>query len=161
MNKKTSILFEQFLIQFIINYLLIIIFQSFGRAERLEEHLRTHTGETPYKCDICSKGFTTKHNLLRHRNIHTLERKYTCKYCHKFFADPTQHKRHQATHFAKQNKGQNCGDYRGCSKVLQVRAIRSLFFRVEKRVCIRSLIFYFLSLFFFFQQKQREKKKVP
>ena len=79
-------------------------FKSFGRAERLEEHLRTHTGETPFKCDICLKGFTTKHNLLRHRNIHTLEKKYTCEICFKYFADPTQHKRHQATHFAKHNK---------------------------------------------------------
>jgi len=78
--------------------------KSFGRAERLEEHLRTHTGETPFKCDICLKGFTTKHNLLRHRNIHTLEKKYTCEICFKYFADPTQHKRHQATHFAKHNK---------------------------------------------------------
>lgn len=42
-------------------------------------------GETPHRCDFCSKTFTRKEHLLNHVRQHTGESPHRCTYCPKTF----------------------------------------------------------------------------
>ncbi|GFW40293.1 hypothetical protein TNCV_1018511 [Trichonephila clavipes] len=35
-------------------------------ATNFRNHLRRHSGEKPFKCEKCYRGFTTKQNMLKH-----------------------------------------------------------------------------------------------
>jgi uncharacterized Zn-finger protein len=44
--------------------------RKFWSAEDLRRHVRSHTGDRPYTCDICQRKFSLKHSMLRHRKKH-------------------------------------------------------------------------------------------
>jgi uncharacterized Zn-finger protein len=43
-----------------------------SNSSDLQRHIRTHTGDTPYKCDVCGKGFSRNFNLQTHIRTHNL-----------------------------------------------------------------------------------------
>lgn len=72
--------------------------RGFVSAGVLKAHVRTHTGLKSFKCLVCNGAFTTGGSLRRHMGTHNDLRPYMCPYCQKTFKTSLSCRKHMKTH---------------------------------------------------------------
>ncbi|EPY78615.1 hypothetical protein CB1_001033025 [Camelus ferus] len=90
---------------------------SFLTASAMKDHYRTHTGEKSFLCDLCGFAGGTRHALTKHRRQHTGEKPFKCDECN--FASTTQSHltRHKRVHTGEKPYRCPWCDYRARKKL--------------------------------------------
>ncbi|XP_037773026.1 zinc finger protein 701-like [Penaeus monodon] len=81
-------------------------YSSDGVQSHISIHMRVHTEEKPYNCEICNNTFSRKNNLVRHMRIHASKKPYSCEICNKSLSERSHLVKHTRVH--TKEKPYNC-----------------------------------------------------
>ena len=73
--------------------------KTFSRPSRLQTHMLGHSGQRPFKCDLCDKDFTRNAHLKRHKQINheglkSADIQVKCDQCENIFANKHSLRKH-------------------------------------------------------------------
>ncbi|XP_075529821.1 uncharacterized protein LOC142563161 isoform X1 [Dermacentor variabilis] len=86
---------------------------SSNKSHNVTNHERIHTGEKPFACQICRRGFSRRAHLDRHLLVHTEERRYECPDCGQRFTQASNMARHRKLHSGESARCHVCPE---CAK---------------------------------------------
>ena len=72
------------------------------------KHQCIHSGDHPYSCEVCNKGFSNQSIVIRHKRLHSDELPYVCHVCNKAFSDKNSLKKRLQIHSGGFHIGVKC-----------------------------------------------------
>ncbi|XP_064080875.1 zinc finger protein 678-like isoform X2 [Macrobrachium nipponense] len=75
---------------------------TFVQKNHLVKHMKTHITDKDFKCDLCGITFNTNQCLRFHAKMHTGGRHYSCNICMKSYEDVSSYNEHQLSHHPKE-----------------------------------------------------------
>ncbi|KAH9508477.1 hypothetical protein Btru_055299 [Bulinus truncatus] len=69
----------------------------------LRQHMRSHTGDRPYRCHQCDRSFTTRDILKKHMYVHKEQRDFKCGECGKLFKSLSHVRQHLRIHMQERS----------------------------------------------------------
>ncbi|XP_046728721.1 PR domain zinc finger protein 4 isoform X2 [Silurus meridionalis] len=77
--------------------------RAFTTSTKLNVHFMGHMGVRPHKCSYCSKAFSDSSNLRMHLRIHTGQKNFRCSVCGKSYTQKAHVESHMVIHTGIKN----------------------------------------------------------
>jgi len=77
--------------------------KKFQKRSNLIDHLRLHANVKVYSCEFCERSFVQSGNYKAHLRVHTKEKPYACGDCGKSYSQSSSLKIHQRSHTQEKN----------------------------------------------------------